>query len=92
MTSCKCTAFCDVHNPVWRFGSLEGRRVAVWDESCGMQAAMKLINAALVKYPGNISLRSLKAHALERSGNFAEAVQVCVPPTLLSGRHTPNST
>eukprot|EP00884_Botryococcus_braunii_P005225 jgi/Botrbrau1/14703/Bobra.0108s0056.1 len=41
------------------------------------KAAIKMINAAMVKFPGNLSLQSLKAHALERAGNLAEAEEVC---------------
>lgn len=41
-----------------------------------LQAAMKMINGALTKYPGNISLRSLKAHAWERAGNLVKALEV----------------
>jgi hypothetical protein len=59
-----------------------------------LQAAIKLCNAGLQKYPECYTFKSLKSVALERSGKHDEALQVraiasaCIWKALGPGAHT----
>jgi hypothetical protein len=52
-----------------------------------VQAAIKLCNAGLQKYPECYTFKSLKSVALERSGKRDEALQVCVFQGVLGPIH-----